>query len=164
MEENKKENKLNSILSEKNKPYLFIIGMSIILILYYLVPMYKTIVKNDTAFISGFASLLYIRDSADSLYYASLFNIVGILLPAIVVIVSLTGIFGDDKRKIITKFVLFVLLLLKIISDILVLVFSYQTKTNVQVSIALNIQVGLSVIVFIFYILFFFFLKTKDNK
>lgn len=156
------ENKFKKLLDEKNRPYLFMLLMSVVLILFYLVPTYKTVMKNDIALISGFASLAYIKDKADMLYYSSMMNILGITVSAICIINGFVSIFSDDNRKKINNCVFFALLILKIIFDILMIIFTYQTKTNVKLSLGGFIQLGLSCLIFIFYLLLF--IPSKKNK
>lgn len=156
------ENKFKKIIEEKNRPYLFMILMSVVMILFYLVPTYKTEMKNDIALISGFASLAYLRDKADMLYYASMMNILGITVSALGIINGFVFIYSDEKRKKMNNRIFFLLFILKIVFDILMIVFTYQTKTNVKLSLGGFVQLGLSCLVFIFYLLLF--IPTKKSK
>ncbi len=155
------ENKFKKILDEKNRPYLFTILMSVVLILFYLVPTFKTVMKNDIALISGFASLAYIQDRADMLYYSSMMNILGIAASCLCVVNGIVALFSQDSRKKINNRIYYALFIAKILFDILMIVFTYQTKTNVTISLGGFVQLGLSCVVFIFYLLLFLPSKKK---
>lgn len=132
----------------KRRPYLLISLFSVILILYFLVPFYKTVNGKDTALISGFASLAYLKDRMDFLYYASMMNILSIVFSFLLLVFSLLQVFffKDMNRKITIDIILFYSL--KTLSDILMLVFSYLTKTNVKPSLGAFVQIAFTVLFF----------------
>lgn len=157
------DHKLSERLKDqKRRPYLLISLFSVILILYFLVPFYKTVNGKDIALISGFASLAYLKDRMDFLYYASMMNIFSILFSVLLFVLSLLQVFFIEEMDKKTKINIILLYSLKTLSDILMLVFTYLTKTNVKPSLGAFVQIGFTILFFVLSSLLI--LEKKEQK
>ena len=162
--ENKKKSWVDIILDDNHKPFLFSIGFGILLILYFLVPFYKTSSEKEIYLISGFASFSYLQDRYDYLYYATMMNILSLTFSGFLIVSGLVGFSKEEKQVQRAKAFILIFFILKILSDILMLVFSFLTKTNVTSSLGSEMEIVFDVLFFILTILIIKPIKSKKTK
>lgn len=161
---NKIDSILDYLLDQKRRFLLFSLGFGILMILYFLVPFYITHTEKETNLISGFASFFYLNDRQDSLYYATMMNIMSLSFSSLIVLISFLGFYPDENRIRITKRILPFLFLLKLVSDILMLVFSFQTKTNVEPCLGSEMEIAFSLLFFVLYLFVAYPKKKKATE
>lgn len=162
--ENKKKSWTDIILDDNHKPFLFSIGFGVLLILYFLVPFYKTNSEKEIYLISGFASFSYLQDRYDYLYYATMMNILSLVFAGFLIVSGLVGFSKEEKQVIRAKAFILIFFALKILSDILMLLFSFLTKTNVIPSLGSEMEIAFDVIFFVLDILLFKSSKKQKAK
>ena len=158
---NKADAILDYLLNQKRRFFLCSLGFGILMILYFLVPFYITHTEKETNLISGFASFFYLNDRKDPLYYATMMNIMSLCFASMIVLFSFLGFYPDENRTLFVKRILLMLFALKIVFDILMLVFSFQTKTNVRPCLGCELE---SVFSFVFFVLYLFAAYPKKKK
>ena len=140
----------------RNRKYLFAIGFGLLMILYFLVPFYSTHMDKETDFLSGFVSLRFLQDRQDFLYYASVMNVFSLSFSFLLFLFGCFGFAKEKKQSDIAGKTIPALFVLKILSDLLMLVFSFLTSTNVKPTLGSECEIGFSILFFVFYLLIYY--------
>ncbi len=135
---------------------------SILFLLLILTPYVFTMNDNKKVSVSGYGSLVFYQDSGDIIHYAVILMLFSIIFSAILLLVSLVGLFTKDQYRKPVFRIETVVYSLKAVSDIVVCVLFGYTKSNIKLDWGGYFAPFISVVFLGAFIAVYF--NFKDNK